>query len=715
MSDLDSMSLEELEALKANNGRVALSRGPSAAMAYLKDEEESPLDDMSLDQLEALRAEMLNKKDESVRPDRTFSGSVKALGTGTVKGLGDVGRGFGILNQLSEKEKAEFQSLADQYPEATVGEVIGQVAPFMVPGAFAARIASVPVRVAASALLGGSEGFVVTKGQGGTNTEAATMAGVGTLMGGTFEVAFPYLSRGASAVARSLGLKKSTGLLTKEGKPTPQFQKALDDAGIDFSDIEQSALAEVRKLSGKESPEQVARMTRFRSEGIKPTQGQVTQDFAQQAKESRLESMASGEAGDPLRQSRLIQSEKFQNNIDEFVDSLGVPDQAGENIKAALKSRKTMVRTEKNKYYQQVAEVAPEVANAPIITDTIIEALPNKATLRRIQRLAPTGTDALDDLLIEFGLDQSPEAMEAFMKSGGEITPLTLGNFDDFRQAINLIERTDQTGALSVITGPIKTALDGEATLIDDAVKNSGLSADGVLDLLDKARAGVRELKTEFSDQAISGRLINTKRDGFTPVVEASKVTQKLLSPNAPIEELRAVLNNLAKAGPKGAQAIGDLQAATVLQAMEAALKAPSRKTAGIETMGGNQFAKALTAIGDDKLALIFQGNEEALKRLKNLKQLAKDMEPTAGAVPKGSAPVILDALNTVNSGAGLMSYINLVKVVGKAGADDRAVSAALKGKPEVIENAREISRLYPTLATALGLGVLLNVDDANE
>lgn len=695
MSDLASLSDEEILA------RIQRGREPAVmpAPSQLSDDE--------------LLAKLGRKPVEQTFGQRV-AGGARAFGTGTVKGLADVARGFGVLEQMSAQERAEFEALSKQYPEATVGEIVGQVAPWLVPGTAAARIASLPLRVLASGAVGAGEGFVVTKGQGGSNAEAAGMAALGATLGSGFEVLAPVINRGARAVGNALGLGGKK-LLTDLGRPTAEFQAALDKAGISFDDIQQSALTTIQKLPSGTDPAQAARMARFETEGILPTAGQITQDFAQQAREARLSSMASGETGDPLRQAMLVQSQTFQKRIDDFVSTLGVPDTAGETIKEALSGRKTLLRNEKNALYKQVAEAAPEVARAPILTDTIEAAIKDPATKRRIARLAPTQASALDDLMIEFGLNKNAEEVNKFIEAGGEVTPLTLGNFEDFRQALNLIERTDQTGAISVLTSPIKGALDEEVALIDDAVQRSGLSDTGVLNTLKEARDRVRELKTEFSPQAITGRLIGKKTDNFTPVIEASQVTQQLLRPNAPIEQLSAVLNNLSRAGEKGVKAIGDLQAATVLQAMDAALKAPSRKTDGVQTFGGNQFAKALDNIGDDKLALIFKGNEPALRRLKNLRQIALDLEPTAGAVPRGSAPVILDALNNIAPGSSAMSILNVGRIVSKAGADERAVARALKGKPEVVEQARQITRLYPNLAAALGLGVIMNVDTENE
>ena len=463
------------------------------------------------------------------------------------------------------------------------------------------------------------------------------------------------------------------------------------------------------------SPEQAARAARFQEQGIPATRGDVTQGFAQQAEEQRLISMATGAAGEPLRQRKLEQSEAFISSVNSLVDDLGVPTRTGDSVKEALTGRKALLRSEKNALYKEVGEAAPEVANVPILTDGIEKVLPKERDLRRLRRLSPNTVDAVDDLLVEFGINKNPVATEAFIKSGGEITPLNLGNSEEFRQALGQIDRADLTGATKVITGPIRNALDEEAVFIDDALKASGLTDQGIIGMLKEARSGVRTIKTEFSPQAITGRLIDVKRDGVTPVIEASRVTLALLRQNAPIENLRRTLQSLSGSGAKGKRAINDMQASVVMDALEAALKAPSRKTSGIETIGGNQFANALSKFGDDKLDLLFAGNKKALNSLRNLKQTALDITPTAGAVPRGSAPVILDIGKRMGRLPGLAAAVDAITFVTRAGADDRAVAKALKSKPAIENTLRGIRRDFPTIAERLGLAAILSGDEPDQ
>jgi len=720
VSDLSAMSDDELLALKRK-----LSGGPPAPGPQTTD-----LSAMSDDELLALRAQ-LKPTTAPTAPYKAPSAmdilgasiegegfmtprGAKAMARGTAKGLGDVGRGFGILEQMSPQERSEFDKFAKANPEATVGEVLGQVAPFLVPASLVAGVASLPIRAAGMSAIGATEGYTVTRGQGGTKTDSVVAGAIGAGLGLGSEVLLPILGRSAGAVARELGIASTVTLLTPDGLPTEVFRQALEKAGISFDDIQKTALTEVKKRFNRADPDQAARFTRFRSEGIKPTAGQVTQDFAQQSREARLMSMATGPEGEPLRQRALDNSLQFENSVKDLVSKLGVPDNAGTSIKDALTGRKKLLRAEKNALYKQVSEAAPEIANAPILTDSIIEAIPAAATQRRIKRLAGPQAEALDDLLVEFGLNQSPEAVELFTKSGGQVSPLTLGNFEDFRQAINLIERSDQTGSIKVITSPIKDALDEEAALIDGVIKKTGLTDTGILDTLKEARSRVREIKTDFSPQSIAGRLIDVKRDGVTPVIEASQAAAKLLSPGTPIEQLQRVMDNLAKSGERGTQAMKELQGSVILQALDNALKAPSRKTSGIQTMSGNQFAKTLDAMGEDKLRVLFAGNENALNRLKNLRQIALDMEPASAAVPKGSAPVILDALKRFGRMPGVAPFVDFTNFVIQAGADDRAVAKALRGRPEMREQARVLIDNYPSLASVLGVSAVLNMEEEN-
>lgn len=660
-----------------------------------------------------------------------MSGFQKFL-VGAGRGMVTVARGLGLAEPEDPVTKEAFGRLSKDSMAATAGEIIGESAPFLAAAPLAgAGLATstgkvlLPAaktlagKVIGSTILGATQGGVLANGKGADAVETLAAAGVGGAVAGGIEAIIPVLGKLGRAVFTKLGRTPKGPLLTPEGMPTPELEKALQQTGTSFDDLTKNAFAIVNKPGV--DPAQATRAARFESQGIPATAGDITQDFGKQATEQRLLNQAGNEASEPLRQMKFAQSEAFKAKVNELVDNLGVPDDVGDSVKSALSGRKDLLRAEKNALYKKVADTAPEVANIPIFTDTLAATMPDKQQMRRLSRLAGSQIGAVDDLLVEFGINKSDDAVAAFTKSGGEITPLNIGNLEDFRSAINQIERADSTGAAKVVTGPLKSALDDEAELV---TKSIGDKASGnVLDTLKQARQTVRTLKTEFSPESITGRLIDVKRDGVTPVIESSRVIRELIKPNAignvgtGIENLQRTLTSLRASGQSGQKAIKDLQAATVLHALEASLKSTSRKVNGVETVGGDQFAKALNTIGDDKLKEIFKGNEKMLSRLQNLKQTALDMSPAAAATPKGSAPVILDILNRAGSLPALAAFRDAINFVVKAGSDERAVRRAMNAKPAYKQVITTFERDFPAIASALGVSAVVPkiTEDKNE
>ena len=638
-----------------------------------------------------------------------------AIGGG--RGLANIGRGVGLVNQESQFIKESIDAQEGIATEA--GEIFGEAAPFLAAAPLAgaglvtatgSRVlipaaTSFGARVLGSTVLGAAEGGIITKGKGGGATETLGGVGIGGIIGGTAEAVFPVLGRLGGALFTSLGLRSKGPLLTPDGSPTTEFQSALDETNTSFDDLTQQAL-DIVEQQGQGAPEEVARAARLESQGIPATRGDVSQDFGQQAKEQRLLSITGDQASEPLRQLKLQQSQAFEASTNKLIDDLGVPSETGDSIKAALSGDKKLISKEKNDLYREVAETSPEIQQIPIITDTIIDALPNDRTIRRISRITGNQVPAVKSLLVEFGIDRAPEAVKEFTEDGGEIIQLDIGNFDEFRQAINQIERSDTTGATKVITGDLKRALDEEADLVENAIMDAGITDESVLAPLKEARGKVRQLKTEFSTESIVGKLIDVKRDGVTPITEASKVSQKLFAKGSPVEDLKRTLKVLSRSGNAGKKAINDLQASVVMNALENSLKASSRKVDGIPMIGGNQFAKSLSDFGVEKLEELFKGNPKDLKKLLALKQSALDITPSAASTPKGSAPVIIDIMKNASRLPGIAALVDITKFVIKAGSDERAVRKALDSKPEVKRVATAIGQSYPTLAVSLGLSL---------
>ena len=118
-----------------------------------------------------------------------------------------------------------------------------------------------------------------------------------------------------------------------------------------------------------------------------------------------------------------------------------------------------------------------------------------------------------------------------------------------------------------------------------------------ILENLKEARSRVVQIKTEFSPQSITGKLIGFKRDGVTPIIESSKVFKEILGSNKAPELFDRTLSLLKKSGEKGAVAINDLQAASIMQLLDDAFKAQTRKIGGEKVIGGTAFQNSFDAL----------------------------------------------------------------------------------------------------------------------
>lgn len=665
-------------------------------------------------------------QDEYLRSLNESMSTPAKLAVGFQKGLRTIGRGVGLMDDEDPTVQRGLGMLSQDTTAGMLGDVAGLAAgalPAILPVSGAGMATSggrvlIPAaeklltRIGLGAATGAAEGAVIARGEGRDANQQILAGAGGATLGGAVEVLIPVLGRLGRGVFNALGRKPKGPLITAAGAPTQELLVALKETGTTFDALTDDAVDFIASQRAGSAPDEVARLARFKSQGIRATKGDISQKFTDQAAESRLMSMATNDAAEPLRQYKLSQSQDFQGAVDTLVDSLGVPSEAGTSIKAALTGRKDLLRSQKNALYKQAADASPELNNVPIFGDTILSALPDKRTMRRIGRMEGSQIKALQDLLVEFGIDNTDDAVKAFTAAGDEITPLTLGNLEDFRAGLNMIKRADKTGAASVAVGPVLDALDGEADELAKALGDKGfVMGEDLLETLKQARSTTRNLKTEFSPNALAGRLTGMKPDGVTPMVEASNVARELST--KPIEQMRLTLSSLHKSGDAGRKAIGDMQASVVLEALEAGLKAPSRKTAGIETVGGNQFAKHLDKFGDDRLALLFKGNDKALTALMSLKQTGLDMMPADRAVPKGSAPVIMDLMKRLGRAPMIAAVVEMAQFVLKAGGDERAVARAMKAKPEWALAASEIERMAPSVFTAMGLaGVASNIEE---
>jgi len=657
---------------------------------------------------------------ESLSPEQRQlieeTGDIESFLVGAGRGLTTIGRALGLVDEEDPVVTESFEALQEARPSAVVGELVGETAPFIAPATVISGIASTGGRALATGALGASEGALITRGRGADVSEQLKGAGVGGAVASGLEVGIPIVGRAAGSLFRRItGRLPNQPLITEEGLPSSELTEVLDSQGLSFDDVLVEARGQMEGQGMVDIP-QAERQARFEALGAPYTRGDITQDFGQQKIEAQLLESQADEVGEPLRQLRLEQSRAIQNKMDEMMSESGVPEDVGADIKDALSGRKKLLQEEKTALYSEAFEAADELSGVPIDTSIIFESIPEPKKLARLARREGSQIKAVEDLLVEFGVIRDENKIADFVSRGNEVDTLNVSNFEDFRQELNALERADKTGATTVVTAPLKEALDETGNLVFDALEDANITDSNVLDLFKEARDRVTELKTEFSPNSISGKLTGKRPDKFTDVVEASGVLSNILpNRNAP-EVLDRVMSQLEKA-PKGDQAVRSLQSGVFLDFLKSSFGAESRKISGERVFSPNAFIKRYDTLGEERLSKVFKTNPEALKVLKNIRATASDLSIPAGAMPKGSASVIGDFLRNMGVTAiaaktGITPIIDVINVYSKRGQDKRFVEKAIKAKPEMIEAEGFIAKELPALAAVLGVA---SVTQANE
>ena len=641
-------------------------------------------------------------------------GVFEAALIGTGKGFMNVARGVGIVDPADPLEKEAYAALETAHPIAAGGgEIVGEAAPFIPMGLGVGNITKTGTRLLTTALAGGAEGAIIAEGTERDEFKGATL---GASIGVGAELLFPIIGKmGRKVIQKVTGKLPAGAVLDVAGQPTEELAEALRSAGLTFADLSEDATELITKAKPGTSPEQLARKTLFTEAGVDPTKGEVTREFGQHATEQRLlESSAEG-AAEPFRQFKLKQSQQIKKKLDDIFGSDASKEETGTLIHDALTGKKKLLRTQKNELYDQAAASAKGSKGIPVFTDNLTESIPDADMMEDLAITAPQAMKSLDQILSKYGLkDLGEEAATS------ATTPLTIENVERFRKTLNAIGRGDQTGAASVAIRPIKEALDLELDELSDALVKHGY-ADDVVKPLKAARKTVRQLKTEFSPQSVIGQIVDTKKDGVTQITEASKVYDKMLAKSQPVENIRKLMLSL-KGSPKGQEAMASLQTTTMLDLIDAGFGTESRKISGIKTFNPATFKRRVAAIGKPKLQALFAGNKEALRAINNIDKLAAELIPPSGTVPKGSASVILDLMNSMGFATVAAKMPIVGTVVGgavkgltesiKTGA---AVEGALKSAPDVQAFRGMIETQFPGIASAIAIPVAVKEQGENR
>lgn len=641
-----------------------------------------------------------------------------ALRIGMGKGFYDVGRGIGLVEEAGETEKLAYQQVEEVHPYAAGGgEIVGEAAPFLIPGTAIGRFASMGSKIAGAGALGALEGGILASAE---DKDAAVGAGIGGTIGAAAEAVFPVVGRlGRKVFERVMGRPPAGAIFDAAGNPTEEMQEALNKSGLTMDDLTEQATDVIEASAEAVEPEEVAKAALFAEEGVpmsrSESMGPGREKFKYEATEQRLLQSALDPQAEPFRQFKLQQSEKIKESLGKSIDFEAMPEETGTSIIDALSNRKNLLRTEKNDLYRQAEEAAKNVGGIPVFTDGMSATLPDANKWDDLAITAEGPMNSLDKLLTKYGVKEAPEEM---IKKGFEPTPLTMSNVESFRKSLNAIERADQTGASTVAIAPVRNALDGELDELSGVLEKQGYGSD-VVGPLKKARRTTAQMKKEFNPKSLVGRLTETKKGSDIPLIEGSKVYNSMMSKAASVEDVRRVSSSLAKSA-EGKKALSNLQMTTMLDLVNAGFGTKSRTIDGTRIFNPIAFRNRIEAIGKDKLAAIFRTNKTGLARIKNIERIAEVVTPSAAATPKGSQPGLWDIMDRLGMAAitanlpGVGPAIEGFRRLSEGGRQRVDVAKAMT--PEMKKISHVIDDRFSNIGAAMGIaGALTSIETEDQ
>lgn len=465
------------------------------------------------------------------------------------------------------------------------------------------------------------------------------------------------------------------------------------------------------------SPPEQART--FDETGIVATKGEfehskgLEEAFGQLKKEGIILEQSSP-AGDQLRGFKKRQSEEVRDYLEGV--SPGESALLATKIKGAIELRKSSAKFARREAYKELAEATKDT-NVQLGIEPLINALPDAGRLADFSATRSGQSSALSGLLAEFGVDNSGAAISYLKANKIDVRPLSVANTESFRQRLKDIEDSDVDGYTGRFTGPIRKALDEEFDLASAQLELNG--SESVSRAAKNARLSNVALKTEFDEAGLVDKLIATKsRRSRVPKVENSEVYSTLAAKSTKVEQFQNVVNSLDRAASKGRQAKNELKSRFVLDLVDSAFGARTRKIQGERMFGGGAFAKRYDDL-EPKIKVLFSPDE--VKKLAALKKNAEDLTYPGGATIKGSAGFFADALEKM--GVWSIAAANKFPIVGPVFVSEvkRIVSqskaeAAVRSATETGKSVRALLETdYPSLAAALALGAKVDTETDTE
>lgn len=479
-------------------------------------------------------------------------------------------------------------------------------------GSIGGALSTAPMAQLSSAAGGGGLSGLSREG-GGDELQQAAAGLIGGVAGGFA----PGLVQGAAA-----GVKRALTPKMTPQQLDAQINVIFERSGGDYSQIPERARQALRTelrsalQSGKEvNADAVRRLADFQATGLTPTRGMVTQDPVQITREMNLAKIGANSADDQLQGMARIQNQnntRLIGNLNEAGASRGDQFRAGESAIGGILGRD-----------------AQKAANVTTLYDQARDTAGRSAQLNG-REFADNVSAVLDQNLLGGAL---PPQVEQHINriSAGQV-PFDVNYAEQLKTLMGNLQRNTNDGQTRMALGMVRRALD-DTPLMQQTVQAPGgipmLGGAGgtslgqeSIDAFNAARQAARErFAWQESGRPVAQAIGGAQPDDFFQkyVIKGTVADARNLANNVPVGETRdAIVNHLKdKALGGAADEVGKFSQSA--------------------------YNKALSQIGDKKLALFFQPEE-----IENLKRVGRVASYTQ-VQPVGSA------VNNSNSGALLL------------------------------------------------------------
>ena len=541
------------------------------------------------------------------------TGGLESFLVGAGEGFHSLARGVGI-EDADEDAQFVMDYLRQNKPAASAGKLTAQAAPFLIPGGAAANIGSTPLRVAAMGATGAAEGNIVSRGEGGTDSDVAAATGLGFFLGAGSEAILPVLNRlGRRKIAQARGVDQSKAgdipdAITPDGKPTPEFEEVLKSTNESFDDF----VSNVSKEAGDPVSNQ-ARQEAFEDLGLTPTEAQRTRDtdlFVKQQDAFRR--------GGDVRTALERQEEALDIATRDATAAMGgVPQRASVSPIEAITDKATQMDTEISNLYRQAREAAPDAQNVKFVraSEILRENAPSNEISGGVVK-------ALRDKM------QSMGVINKKFKSVGKVS---VEQAEELRKYANrLFPSTNGEGRY--IISEFKNSLD------DDVLSASGQ------DLFKQSRRAKADFEKGLDPSRknkFDSRKVSLVRDIRDNLVAEDDFVDKVLrrSSKYKAEDLKELKNYMSNGTEgqvaQGMQAWNDIRAAAMEKIREKAFKGPITQT-GTQSLSRAGLESSFKEIGPQKIRVLF--SPEEIGFLRKLARVASLKEPPPGTFT-GSGP----------------------------------------------------------------------------